>query len=515
MQHLEWTRHGRRFSHVDEGEPNKYTFVSGVGQKNVDINGDGSAFAPFAVAGDSVKHGDSECSFASGFQTLKQLGNTIVSQSKLYVSRKSGKDWVDVPHGTPIKNIRQDYPSNGRCTAYLDFPDIQGYANGSRLQVGMEVGGSDKAIYGFRFKSPVAGTFRLEWVLEVPDKVDLEFITSKTSFTDKTPITVGIRLGNRYLRWVRSEAPYRSATIEDIVDGGQRVRIILGPYTVKADEWLAIYPDTWGATPIAADADDGVELGGTWNAAGYDGGGYDYFGSDTSSLFHPGWRWAVAVAKDAMVSSATLTYNATANEYGFSGSPTSDIYGAAEDNAAAWATATRPTARTKTTATTAHNPTTGTGARNITVTGIVQEIVSRAGWASGQYMALFAITDSAVGTIWREIEDTAAPGTTPATLSVTYTTGGAKTLAAGNSSFSATGKSAGLLKGSLLSAAVGSRTVTGQAASLKKGFVIPGTYRGYLATGQAAVLLKGRKLVSDNSACRSRGRMLDCWRLED
>jgi hypothetical protein len=246
MQHLAWTRHGRQYHHADEGKPNTFTITTTIGQVNVDVHGDGSEYSPYVLDGARLRHGDGECEFADGFQTIRRLGQALVSRSRLYVQRLVGGAWTDVPHGIPTRNVAHDYPREGRCTAYLEFDQIQGYAAGARLQVGIEVGGGDRQRYGFRFRSPVAGTFRLEWVLEIPEDVDLVWITEPVDRHDPGQgiIRVGGRIGQTAIRWSRAEAPYRAATIESDGAGGRILRVLLGPYTVAAMEWLAIYPDT-------------------------------------------------------------------------------------------------------------------------------------------------------------------------------------------------------------------------------------------------------------------------------
>jgi hypothetical protein len=87
VQHLKWTRHGRRYHHQDEGKPNTFTLTTKIGEVNVDVAGDGQTFAPYVRAGASLRHGDSECVFSAGWQEIKRLGQTLVSKSRLYVQR--------------------------------------------------------------------------------------------------------------------------------------------------------------------------------------------------------------------------------------------------------------------------------------------------------------------------------------------------------------------------------------------------------------------------------------------
>lgn len=426
MKHLRWEKSGRLFDHSDIGDPNTYTFVTGIGHKNVDV-GDGS-FAPYVVSGASLKHGDSEYNFSDGWQELRYVGQIITSKSRLYVARNVSGAWTDIPHGIPTRNIVHDYPREGRCTAYLDFPNIQGYAQGSRLQVGVEVGGDDRQTYGFRLRSPVAGIFRLEWVLEIPQNVDIEWLEAATSPTDSTPVRIGIRLGQNEIRWSRAEAPFRSATSE-IVQDGRILRIFLGPYTVNAMEWLTIYPDVWGATSLAATGDDGTETAtaGTWNAAGYYEN-HNMIGNrgESSGLTHIGLRWVnVTVSNGASVSNAHIDIHCDA--YDAAGTPTATMYGADADNQAQWSSTIRPSTVTKTTASTSANPRTTAGWQEIVVTDIVSEIVARAGWSSGNAMSFAWICTNASTEhhAWFPDYGYWDYATNPTQLTITYTAGGA------------------------------------------------------------------------------------------
>jgi len=290
LRHKRWERTGRTFEVLDDlGQaiPNKFALTTRIGEHNVDL-GDGT-FAPYVLDGATLRHGDSECEFADGWQTIKRLGQTLVSKSRLYIQRDIAGVWTDVPHGVPTRNVAHDYPKAGKCTAYLDFPDIQGYAQGARLQVGIEVGGSGKEIFGFRMRSPVAGSFRLEWVLEIPEDVDLSWIKVPTSRTDPTPIRIGGRIGQTEIRWSNAEAPFRSAIVEPDGLGGRILHLFLGPYTLSAQQWLTVYPDTLNAGEISANYNDG--MGDTGYVDGYQGVLF-IDDSDTQPAWGwIGWRW--------------------------------------------------------------------------------------------------------------------------------------------------------------------------------------------------------------------------------
>lgn len=261
MQHLRWTKNGRIFSKADEGKPDIFVWNGRVGEQNIDM-GDGS-FQPYHwdEANQTLRHSDCECYFANGFQTIKRLGQTLVSRSRMFIQREVAGEWVDVPHGSPTRNIAQDYPEEGKCTAYLDFPDMQGYAQGARFQVGIEAGRSQRQIFGFRMRSPVAGHFRLEWVLDIPDKANIEWIEEPVDLDDPNSpmIRIGIVVGKFNIVWRKSEAPFRDVTIENDPQAGRILRIFFGPYDLTPMQWLAIYPDVWGPSAIAVDEDDGSE----------------------------------------------------------------------------------------------------------------------------------------------------------------------------------------------------------------------------------------------------------------
>jgi hypothetical protein len=319
-RHLRWERTGRKFEVLDDlGQPipNKLAFSTRIGETNVDLGN--NTFAPYLLDGATLKHGDSQCDFSDGWQTIKYLGQTLISKSRLFIQRDISGVWADVPHGLPTRNVVNDYPTEGRCTAYLDFPDIQGYAQGARLQMGIEVGGGDRQVFGYRMRSPVAGTFRLEWVLEIPDDVDLSWIEAKTSITDPTPIRIGGRIGNVAIRWSKSESQFRSATVESDGAGGRILHLFLGPYTLASQEWLTVYPDTLGPYSIAADANDG-QIGmstGDWTLwdNGGDGDGIGYAGCQESHYMYDYFRFTLTAGASligATISDAYIDFRGVA-----------------------------------------------------------------------------------------------------------------------------------------------------------------------------------------------------------
>lgn len=127
----------------------------------------------------------------------------------------------------------------------------------------------------------------------------------------------------------------------------------------------------------------------------------------------------VTVPQGATIDSATLTLNII----NISGTPNTSLYGVDVDNAAAFVDpGNMPSTATRTTASADPDPT-GTGTKVITITAIVQEIVNRGGWASGNAMA-FVIDDNAgSGTHYWEAEDLEAGPSDEAQLDITYTAG--------------------------------------------------------------------------------------------
>lgn len=159
-------------------------------------------------------------------------------------------------------------------------------------------------------------------------------------------------------------------------------------------------------------ADDGWEIEGGLEssivAAGSDGG----------VSFSAFFRFLnVTVPQGATIDSATLTVLIT----DVSGAPDTTLYGVDVDDAAAFADpGNLPSAATKTTASADPDPA-GTGTKVITITTIVQEIVDRAGWASGNAMAFVADDNAGSGTNFWAAEDYEDAGTAEAILDITYT----------------------------------------------------------------------------------------------
>ena len=147
----------------------------------------------------------------------------------------------------------------------------------------------------------------------------------------------------------------------------------------------AIYPiyiDSDFVGTVSANNDDGEQEGAsTWVELG---GGYgDYWTIFAGpSVRWPGWRFLnVTVPQGATVSAATLIVHVNQQSV----DPTGTLYADAVDNAPAWGNSSRPDQITNTTASTLV-AVTATGNKSIDVKTIVQELLNRGGWVSGNAM---------------------------------------------------------------------------------------------------------------------------------
>lgn len=416
MQHLRWERHGRTYSHADEGQPQTYTYTTAIGQSHVDLHGDGSEYAPYAVDADGIRHGESELTLTGNAPGLTHLGQALISRSTLTAWRQQASNWVEITLGAPTRNIQPDFPAEGRVTAYLDFPSMTGYAQGNRCQIGVEVGGSEQATFGFRFRSSAARTVRLQWRLELPSNAPLEWID------DEAGTHHGAILGPVRIIWSEAEAPFRAATVADDGAGGKILTVTFGPYALTAMQWLTVYPDV--ITPaIGADNRDGF-FEGTSESLNYIN--YDYMGNNGSNDQQVALEFPLTgPASGNTINAATVTI--TINAKGGTSIPNTRIRIADSDTVAVLV------------GTHGHNVTTHFGSFSATtltnwaigdttgsqtspdIAALVQVPVNRAGWASGNYIGL--VLD--IPTAWIQyykVNDYAA-GSGSATMSVTYTAG--------------------------------------------------------------------------------------------
>lgn len=101
---------------------------------------------------------------------------------------------------------------------------------------------------------------------------------------------------------------------------------------------------------------------------------------------------SVAVPNGAVIASALLTLSVIS----INGTPVTRFFGIDEDDTAPFTTGARPSARARTTASGDADPS-GMGAHVLDVTAVVQEIVSRVGWVSGNDLAIVVDNDGGAG----------------------------------------------------------------------------------------------------------------------
>jgi hypothetical protein len=178
---------------------------------------------------------------------------------------------------------------------------------------------------------------------------------------------------------------------------------------------------TWGPTTLADTNDDCVEMDDTdidLNGIDTDG---NLVGKYTNKVMDAAWRWEnVTIPAGSTIVSASFTIDGTYTA-GTLVSPL--IKGILEANPADWSLGTRPSQRTKTTASVAW----GGNANWVTVPqvssdlkDIVQEIIGQVGWASGNAIAFVWIDGGSANNVLRQFEDYDTGGTDP-TLTITYT----------------------------------------------------------------------------------------------
>ena len=152
----------------------------------------------------------------------------------------------------------------------------------------------------------------------------------------------------------------------------------------------------------------------------------DYMSSDATGGDQDwaGFRFQnVTVPQGATINSATLTFTAknSVNETSFRGR----VYGDDVDDAPAWGASDSPKDVTTTTASTNWDPAAWVvdTEYGVTVTSIIQEIVNRGGWASGQDLRLVVHPDADSGG-WVSCYDYNGSSAKATKLDIDYTVGG-------------------------------------------------------------------------------------------
>lgn len=169
------------------------------------------------------------------------------------------------------------------------------------------------------------------------------------------------------------------------------------------------------AQQITSDANDGYSDAsvGTWNPTAT----FLRLGQFSTHTYYAGFRFTgITIPHSAVITAATLTLTMFT---GYSGTFVASFYGDAVDNAAAWSATSRPDQITRTSASVAAQSGASGAVLVHNVAAIIQEIVSRAGWASGNAIRIGSAFTTTTGGDCEYYDFTGDP-TKAATLSITY-----------------------------------------------------------------------------------------------
>lgn len=173
--------------------------------------------------------------------------------------------------------------------------------------------------------------------------------------------------------------------------------------------------------PITANLDDGYGISGytTW----YYNNAINYFGyaSGTGNSYYGGWRFPLAVPQASVITLAELIVNVTSV---IGAGNSFDVFAEDVDDAAAFADTTRlPQNIAPITTASGTHTFTSTGLQTANVTSVVQEIVSRPGFTSGNNIAFVHrnLANTGPATDAGYWEDYSNVGTNESVLEVTFT----------------------------------------------------------------------------------------------
>lgn len=266
-----------------------------------------------------------------------------------------------------------------------------------------------------RLKSPIASrtfTWRVsengESILQPPagrdneigsDRRDLQ-VTSVRSDPTKTDGITNYDVTESWSGkvWVRDQVTRILSLSEDVI------------YPVTIDP-------TFGPAQTAS-GDDGFETdpAGTWQSLFY----RFTVGKSGSNHSHGGVRFAgVTVPQGATISQAILS---VVGESNYNGPPNLIIRGDDIDNAPAFSSTSRPSQMTFTTASVNFTPS-NTAEATVDVATIIQEIVDRPGWSSGNALRLGLMHEGSLGGFQETGLDSSNDGGGGPTLTIEYTTG--------------------------------------------------------------------------------------------
>lgn len=503
LQHLRWGKLGRTFRNTKK--PNEFVYLTSVRALNVFDEAD-QEWKPYIWDAPNLYYAGDACVDLSGnWPKFKKGIKFLTSKSSFQVQQETSPGvWENVPHGSPTRNIKHNFPEEGYFTAYLNFPDAQ-----YDLQIGFRTGRKDRVQFGFRFRAPKSGRVRFLWKIEGIEKPAVgDFGWIKTGAAKGPQIKTGIRFKNFNWRWSVNEA--ESRTINVTGEGNKRnLEIIFGPYDYIKNTWFEVSPDS---TTLEAGYSADVHEDEPPSDC-YPSDDSDWIGRNADNeFFRTVNRWDVSgidagwdvtkvesrvYVEAVKVSPGPLQFNRYGTSHG-------------EDN-----------------------PQTDCGNGGLAFTKCdgteYAEIVEPStGWTAFVDLGATACTDvewcrdnaSDIYSVGLTVDEASGGGErleiseydegNDAELKITYSTEAAKySLVCDAGSFAETGVVTDLLKSSLVSADTDAYALTGQTVDLAKSMEIDAGAGSYALTGQLLDLLKSSLIVADPGAYALTGLDVD------
>lgn len=303
-----WGPHGVTF--LEDSRAGGRTWRGGVNENELLWGG---AYHPFLQFGDQVRHHNGRIDFNPNEQAVRDDdGQIICPQIRMRVEVDTGGgNWQSIGNpGTPTRNLVSEGDARnrrfGEATVRLDFP-YPSLLDSQRplLQGFYTVGRRSKTVFGFRFRSPVAGRYRLVWRMgsitrdaQASDGVARRIRAGPGPHVGEGQRVIGLRFRDLDIHWTWEEALYHTPVMTATGDPNTRhVDIVIGPATLAADEVWAVRPQTFGPT-ATTDAEEGSESEddtAEWQANYWDGGNTGYLaGHDAGGNWSNGPNFIVA-----------------------------------------------------------------------------------------------------------------------------------------------------------------------------------------------------------------------------
>jgi len=231
----------------------------------------------------------------------------------------SADNWVNQPHGLPTKSIEHDrifrdsgwVDEEGKCTGYLSFPDAHESFGGQKqydLNIGLEAGKYPGSSLWWRFRGQTSGRVRFQIVIDGLEKLPSDWEWIWATFDPekgKEDRKVGVRVKDLEWRWSYDEAPLRNISVETNPDQTKKITITIGPYTYIKNTWLFVYPDTWGPGQVSTTNDDCCESNVIlYMATGFDSDG-NWIGQNSKNSA-TGWYAGVRFQNITVPQGATI-----------------------------------------------------------------------------------------------------------------------------------------------------------------------------------------------------------------